>query len=93
MGVSPKFTNDLDIEYGVCEQGAYFSKVAKNILQMNNSTDLFMPFFFFGSTTCYLSRERSFVFGSTVGYVPSLVKNSRLDNSERLARAVFSSVL
>lgn len=55
VGVSPKYTNDLEQEYGICKQAPYF-EISENMLQINKSAELFSFCFaiFWGPTTYYL---------------------------------------
>ena len=87
VGVSPKYTNVWEIEYGIYKQHPYFENSEKYTANKQESR-AFFTCFVLGAITVLL--ERNFLFRSFFGYVPKIVQNARL---EKKVNSMSSSVM
>ena len=74
VGVSPKYTNDLEIEYGICKQDPYFEISEKKLQIVKNTEILGMFCPFLGTITYYPSRERNIHFVRSFVYLSRELK-------------------
>ena len=90
VGVSPKYTNEVEIEYGISKQDPYFKISEKNAVKDQESRAVLSHFcLLLGPCPYYCSCHGNVIFPSegVLGHVPKTIHNStRLENSKRLVK-------